>query len=72
MQESDLALAAHLMRRAGFGATRDELEVLSARSYEAVVEDLIHPERFPTSTRTSPSATSASGSGVRTSGYTGW
>ena len=47
IQESDLALTAHLMRRAGFGATRDELEVLSTRSYEAVVEDLIHPERFP-------------------------
>ena len=47
MQESDLALIAHLMRRAGFGASREELEVLSARSYEAVVEDLIHPERFP-------------------------
>ena len=47
MQESDLALIAHLMRRAGFGATRDELELLSSRSYEAVVEDLLHPERFP-------------------------
>ena len=47
MQESDLALTAHLMRRTGFGATRDELEILSTRSYEAIVEDLIHPERFP-------------------------
>ena len=47
MQESDFALIAHLMRRAGFGATRDELELLSSRSYEAVVEDLLHPERFP-------------------------
>ena len=35
------------MRRAGFGATWDELEVLSARNYEDVVEDLLHPERFP-------------------------
>ena len=35
------------MRRAGFGATRDELEVYAARGYEAVVEDLLHPERFP-------------------------
>ena len=47
MQKSDLALISHLMRRAGFGATREELEVLSTRSYEAVVEDLVHPERFP-------------------------
>ena len=47
MQETDLALIAHLMRRAGFGSTRDELEALSTRSYKAVVEDLLHPERFP-------------------------
>ena len=47
MQESDLDLIAHLMRRSGFGATRDELELLSSRSYEAVVDDLLHPERFP-------------------------
>ena len=38
---------AHLMRRAGFGATRDELEEHAARDYEAVVEDLLDPERFP-------------------------
>ncbi len=47
MQESDIALIAHLMRRAGFGATRSELEALSSTGYEAVVEDLLHPERFP-------------------------
>ncbi|MHB8573785.1 MAG: DUF1800 domain-containing protein [Dehalococcoidia bacterium] len=45
--ESDLALYAHLMRRAGFGATRDELEELAGRGYGAVVDDLLHPERFP-------------------------
>ena len=38
---------AHLMRRAGFGATYSELEEYAARGYEAVVEDLLHPERFP-------------------------
>ena len=27
MSDKDIALMAHLMRRAGFGATRDELEV---------------------------------------------
>ena len=42
-----IALAAHLMRRAGFGATRDELEDYAARSYESVVDDLTNPERFP-------------------------
>ena len=47
MPQSDLALAAHLMRRAGFGATRDELEALASQDYEAIVEDLLHPERFP-------------------------
>ena len=47
MQETDLALIAHLMRRAGFGSTRDELEALSGQRYESVVEDLLHPDRFP-------------------------
>jgi uncharacterized protein (DUF1800 family) len=47
MPESDLALIAHLMRRAGFGASRSELEVYAAKGYAAVVEDLLHPERFP-------------------------
>ena len=47
MPQTDLALVAHLMRRAGFGANRDELEQLSSQSYEQIVEDLLHPERFP-------------------------
>ena len=47
MPENDLGLFAHLMRRAGFGTTRDELEEHAAKGYEAVVEDLLHPERFP-------------------------
>ena len=34
---------AHLMRRAGFGATRDELEDYTARGYEATVEELLDP-----------------------------
>ncbi len=45
--QTDIELTAHLMRRAGFGSTRDELEALCTRSYEAVVEDLLYPERFP-------------------------
>ena len=40
---SDLALIAHLMRRAGFGATRDELETYAAQGYDATVEWLLHP-----------------------------
>ena len=39
----DLALMAHLMRRAGFGATRKELEERVAKGYEASVEELIDP-----------------------------
>ncbi len=47
MADDKVALFAHLMRRAGFGATRPELEELALREYEAVVEDLVNPERFP-------------------------
>ena len=47
MADSDIALMAHLMRRAGFGATRDELEAYVARGYEAIVEELLHPEDQP-------------------------
>ena len=43
MGSEDLALMAHLMRRAGFGATRDELETHVANGYDATVEDLLHP-----------------------------
>ena len=43
MGKEDIALMAHLMRRAGFGATRDELEEYVAKGYEAVVEELLHP-----------------------------
>ena len=38
-----MALMAHLMRRAGFGASREELEPRVARGYEATVEELIDP-----------------------------
>ena len=47
MTEKNIDLTAHLMRRAGFGASRDELEEYTAKGYEAAVEDLLHPERFP-------------------------
>ena len=41
--QQDIALMAHLMRRAGFGADRDELERRVAQGYEAVVEELVNP-----------------------------
>ena len=43
MTTTDIALMAHLMRRAGFGVTREELEEKVDRGYENVVEDLLHP-----------------------------
>jgi hypothetical protein len=41
----DIALMAHLMRRAGFGASRAELEARVARGYEATVEELAEAEK---------------------------
>ena len=45
--KNELAEMAHLMRRAGFGASRSELDALVAKGYEAVVDDLVNPERLP-------------------------
>ena len=42
-----ISLMAHLMRRAGFGATRGELERLVEQGYEETVEQLLNPEGFP-------------------------
>jgi len=44
MSSQDIALMAHLMRRAGFGATREELEARVAKGYEATVEELLNTE----------------------------
>jgi len=44
MADKDIALMAHLMSRAGFRARRDELEARVAKGYEAMVEELLHPE----------------------------
>ena len=40
----DIALMAHLMRRAGFGATHEELETRAAKGYDATVDELLNPE----------------------------
>jgi hypothetical protein len=42
--QDDIALMAHLMRRASFGASRDELEARVAKGYEATVEELLNPK----------------------------
>ena len=41
--KEDLALMAHLLRRAGFGSTQEELEYYTAKGYEATVEELVNP-----------------------------
>ncbi len=47
MADNKINLMAHLIRRAGFGATRDELDAYVAKGYEATVEELLHPENRP-------------------------
>ncbi|MDE2937781.1 MAG: DUF1800 domain-containing protein [Chloroflexota bacterium] len=47
MAGNDVALMAHLMRRAGFGASYDELERRAAAGYEATVEELLNPGNQP-------------------------
>ena len=44
---TDKALIAHLLRRAGFGATFEEIEKYAELGYEETVEHLLHPERTP-------------------------
>jgi uncharacterized protein (DUF1800 family) len=44
MGDQRIDLMAHLMRRAGFGATRDEPEELVPVGYEGVVERLLIPQ----------------------------
>ena len=48
MGEQNIDLMAHLMRRAGFGATRDELERLMRMGFNAAVEWLLHPKDVQT------------------------
>lgn len=43
MRNNDTALMAHLLRRAGFGASRNELEEYIAMGYEGAVEALLNP-----------------------------
>ena len=50
MGKEDIVLMAHLMRRAGFGATRRELDDYAAKGYQATVEELLDckdPESMP-------------------------
>ena len=41
--KTDVELIAHLLRRASFGASRDEIEACAERGYDATLDDLINP-----------------------------
>ena len=43
MAGQDIALMAHLLRRAGFGASRDEIEAKAEEGYDKVVQELLNP-----------------------------
>src|SRR5271156_1000463 len=45
--QEDIALMAHLMRRAGFGAGREEIEARGPKGYGGRVEELPPPEPRP-------------------------
>jgi uncharacterized protein (DUF1800 family) len=47
MADQNIALMAHLLRRAGFGASREEIEAKAAQGYDAVVQELLNPESQP-------------------------
>jgi uncharacterized protein (DUF1800 family) len=48
MPDQNIALMDHLSRRAGFGASREEIEAQAAQGYDAVVAALLDPESQPT------------------------
>ncbi|HIM47265.1 MAG TPA: DUF1800 family protein, partial [Dehalococcoidia bacterium] len=47
IMDEQKALTAHLLRRAGFGATPKELDEYLELGYEATVEKLLHPDQAP-------------------------
>ena len=47
MADKDIALMAHFLRRAGFGASRDEIEARVAQGYDNVVEEYLVPGDGP-------------------------
>ena len=52
MADHDIALMSHLIRRAGFGAPREELEARAAKGYEETVEELLNPKAQEIADRT--------------------
>ena len=47
VSQQDIALMAHLLRRAGFGASRDEIEARARQGYDNVVAELLNPSDDP-------------------------
>ncbi|MEC9310079.1 MAG: DUF1800 domain-containing protein [Chloroflexota bacterium] len=47
MPNQDIPLMTHLLRRAGFGASRDEVEAKAAQGYEHTIEELLNPQSQP-------------------------
>ena len=47
VSQQEIALMAHLLRRAGFGASRDEIEARAHQGYDSVVEELLNPADDP-------------------------
>ena len=47
MVTQDVTLMAHLLRRAAFGASRDEIEARAAKGYDATVEEFLTPQDQP-------------------------
>lgn len=45
--QHDIGLMGHLLRRAGFGASRAEVEAKAAQGYDVVVEQLLNPDTQP-------------------------
>lgn len=43
MAKEEILLMAHLMRRAGFGASCTEMEERVGKGYEEIVEELLYP-----------------------------
>ena len=44
MADENIALMAHLLRRSGFGASRNEIEAKAAQGYQRTLDDLLAPE----------------------------
>ena len=47
VSQQDIALMAHLLRRAGFGASRDEIEAKARQGYDSVANELLNPAGDP-------------------------